>query len=177
MDNVLCAILFVALAGISLTAVALVSIIVRTRNASVQAGATRLSQLNPPEYRSVGYLFLSFLWCVIGLLLALVFSLVVSLAISIGGTNSSWYWAITILNGVLIGLVLILVLSFLYAGAGHLLRSMLSQEGALIRQFFPPIRHYEELIVRFGDYMTRGLFQRRTRQGNSNSESDTDEGD
>ncbi|MFC1966176.1 hypothetical protein ACFLWI_04435 [Chloroflexota bacterium] len=158
-NNGLFATLFVALAGISISTVALVSVILRYSGKESEEEnsqkASKLSEL-PPFKQCVGRLYLSFASSLVGLLFSLIFS----------GVNSLWgnHWVITTINLILLLLPLVISLAFMYTGAGELLRSILDVKGSLIKEgapekFKPVLQLIGNIIAKFGNYIARGFFK------------------
>jgi hypothetical protein len=140
---------FAILAGLSLTASALLFVAGRRNAADAQVKGARLSELEPPEYRGTGYLVLAFGWSLVGLVFSFILGAI--------GTRFLGSPVLVILSL----LCFLLTLYFLYVGGGTLLRAVTGQEGGVVRRFFPPMRYIDILIaVRFGDLLTAGLFRR-----------------
>ena len=138
---------FAILAGLSLTAAALLFIAGKRTAAEPQVIDTKLSRLEPIEYRSTAYLALAFSWSMFGLVLSFIFA-------AIGPS----FWGSLILV-ILSLLCLLFTLCFLYTGGGTLLCAVTGHKGGLVPWFFPPMRHIDSLIVRFGDLLAAGLFR------------------
>lgn len=138
---------FAILAGLSLTAAALLFVAGKRNIAEPQVTGAKLSELEPPEYRSTGYLVLAFGWSMLGLVFSFIFSAI--------GTGGFWGLILVILSLP----CFLLTLCFLYAGGGTLLRAVTGQKGGVVCWFFPPMRYIDILIVRFGDWLTAGLFR------------------
>ncbi len=138
---------FAILAGLSLMVAALLFVTGKRDAAEPQVKGTRLSELEPPEYRSTAYLVLAFGWSMFGLVLGFIFA-------AIGPS----FWGSLILV-ILLLLCLLFTLCFLYTGGGTLLRAVTGQKGGLVPWFFPPMRHIDSLIVRFGDLLAAGFFR------------------
>jgi len=138
---------FAILAGLSLTAAALLFIAGKRTAAEPQVIDTKLSRLEPIEYRSTAYLALAFSWSLFGLVLSFIFA-------AIGPS----FWGSLILV-ILSLLCLLFTLCFLYTGGGTLLCAVTGHKGGLVPWFFPPMRHIDSLIVRFGDLLAAGLFR------------------
>ncbi len=138
---------FAILAGLSLTAAALLFVAGKRSAAGPQVTGTKLSELEPNEYRGTGYLVLAFGWSIFGLVLSFIFGAI--------GTRFLGSLVLVILSL----LCLVFTLCFLYAGGGTLLRAVTGQRGGGVPWFFPPMRYIDTLIVRFGDLLTAGLFR------------------
>jgi len=138
---------FAILAGLSLMVAALLFVTGKRDAADIQVKGTRLSELEPPEYRSTAYLVLAFGWSMVGLVLSFVFA-----AISPSFPGS-------LILVILSLLCLLFTLCFLYAGGDTLLHAVTGQKGKLVPWFFPPMRHIDTLIMHFGDLLAAGLFR------------------
>lgn len=135
---------FAILAGLSLTVAGLLFVAGR-RDAARLPQDTKLSRLEPTEYRATGYLVLAFGWSMFGLVLSLIF----------GTIGASAYWSLV---HVILSLpCLIFTLCFLYAGGATFLHAVTVQKGRLVPWFFPATRHIDILIMRFGDLLTTGF--------------------
>ena len=137
---------FAILAGLSLTAAALLFVAGKHNAAEPQAKGTKLSELEPTEYRGTGYLVLASVWSIFGLILGFIF-----------GAIGASFWGRLILI-ILSLLCLLFALCFLYAGGGTLLRAATGQKGGFMRWFFPT-QPFDTPIERLGDLFTRGLFR------------------
>ena len=137
---------FAILAGLSLTAAGLLFVAGRYNAAAPLVEGTKLSGLEPPEYRSTGYLVLAFGWSMFGLVLGFIFAAI--------GARAHW----SLIHVILSLSCLIFTLCFLYAGGVTLLHAMTGQKGRLVRWSFPPMRYIDILIVQFGDLLTAGFF-------------------
>ncbi len=138
---------FAILAGFSLTAAALLFVAGKRNIAEPQVTGAKLSELEPPEYRGTGYLVLAFGWSIFGLILSFVF----------GAIGTRFFGSLILV--ILSLLCLLFTLCFLYAGGGTLLHAVRGQRGEFVCWFFPPMRYIDILIVRFGDWLTTGLFR------------------
>lgn len=138
---------FAVLAGLSLTAAALLFVAGKRNTAEAQVRGTKLSQLEPLEYRSTGYLLLAFGSSIAGLVLGFIFG-------AIGA--SPWGRLILV---ILLLLCLLLTLCFLYAGGGTLLRAVTGQKGGALNWFFPA-QPLDTLLRWLGDLFTIGLFRK-----------------
>jgi len=138
---------FAVLAGLSLTAAALLFVAGKRNVAEPQVTGAKLSELEPTEYRGTGYLVLAFGWSMFGLILSFVF----------GAIGAGFFGSLILV--ILSLLCLVFTLCFLYAGGGTLLRAVTGQEGGVVRWFFPPMRYIDTLITWFGDLLTAGLFR------------------
>ena len=138
---------FAILAGLSLTAAAVLFFAGKRGAAALRVKSSKLSQVEPPEYRGTGYLILAFGCSLVGLVLSFVFA-----AINPGFLGSLSFIILSLL-------CFVFTLCFLYAGAGTLLRAVTGQKGGIVRWFFPPMRYVDTLIMQFGDWLTAGLFR------------------
>ena len=138
---------FAILAGLSLTVAALLFVAGKRNATEPQVKGTRLSTVEPIEYRATGYLVLAFGWSIFGLVLGFIFG-----AISAGFVGS-------LILVILSLLCFLFTLCFLYAGGGTLLRAATGHEGGVVRSFFPPMQYIDTLIVQFGDLLTTGRFR------------------
>lgn len=138
---------FAVLAGFSLTAAALLFVAGKRSAVNPEVRGAKLSELEPPEYRGTGYLVLAFVWSMFGLIFSFIF----------GAVGTGGFWSLILV--ILCLPCFLLTLCFLYAGGGTLLRAVTGQEGGVVRWFFPPMRYIDILIVRFGDWLTAGLFR------------------
>jgi len=139
---------FAILAGFSLTVAALLFVAGKRNVAEPQVTGTKLSELEPTEYRGTGYLVLAFGWSMFGLILSFVFGAI--------GTGGFW----SLIPAIVLSLLcLLFTLCFLYAGGGTLLRAVTGQKGRITPFFFPFMGPIDTLIVRFGDLLTAGLFR------------------
>ena len=133
---------FAILAGLSLTAAGLLFIAGRYSAAGPLVEDTKLSSLEPTEYRATGYLVLAFGWSMVGLVLGFIFGTI--------GAAVSW----SLVHVILSLPCLIFTLSFLYAGGATFLHAVTAHKGRPVSWFFPPMRHVDILIMRFGDLLT-----------------------
>ena len=171
-DNSLFVTIFLALAGISIAAVALISLLIKYPGSqeaedNVQK-PTKLSELTPYK-QSVGLLFLSFAFCVAGLLLSLLFSGINGL-INLGNS-----WVIKTFNLVLLLTLLIFSLAFIYAAAGDLLRSILNLKGGLLLGIAPKflkglLYFMNNNISKIADLLTAWLFKGITKENNKDTD-------
>ena len=138
---------FAVLAGLSLTAAALLFVAGKRNIAEPRVTGTKLSELEPIEHRGTGYLVLAFGLSMLGLIFSFVFGAI--------GTKSFGSLIFIILSL----LCLLFTLCFLYAGGGTLLRAVTGEEGGVVRRFFPFMKHVDPLIEWFGDWVTAGLFR------------------
>jgi hypothetical protein len=138
---------FAVLAGLSLTAAALLFVAGRRNAVEPQARGARLSQLEPTEYRGTGYLVLAFGWSIVGLILSFIFAVI----------GASFLGKLLLVS--LLLLCLLFTLCFLYAGGGTLFRAVTGQKGRIMYFFFPFMGPIDNLIARFGDLLTAGLFR------------------
>jgi len=136
---------FAILAGLSLTAAGLLFVAGRCNTAAPLAEGSKLSGLEPPEYRGTGYLVLAFGWSMFGLVLGFIFVAI--------GAGAHW----SLIHVILSLSCLIFTLCFLYAGGVTLLHAVTGQKGRLVRWSFPPMRYIDILIVQFGDLLSAGL--------------------
>ncbi len=146
-SNLLSPTFFGTLAGLSLAAATMLFGAGKSRGRNKQGQANRLSELEPKEYKGAGYLILSFGWSMFGLISVFVFN-----AVSDG-----------LLRNIVVFLSLVwlvFALCFFYAGAGELLRAVTGQKGGVVRKFFPPMRYIDDLIIKFGDFLSSGVFRR-----------------
>jgi hypothetical protein len=138
---------FAILAGLSLTAAGLLFVGGRYNAAAPLVEDTKLSSLEPTEYRATGYLVLAFGWSIFGLVLGLIF----------GTIGARAYWSLT---HIILSLpCLVLTLCFLYAGGATLLHAVIVQKGRPVPWFFPPMRYIDILIMRFGDLLTTAFLK------------------
>ena len=178
LDSLLSPALFLTLAGLSLTAAALLyvaSIRRHDEHKTDYTKFTRLSELLPRESRGAGYLLVAFGWFMLSFLSFSFFRWI--------GAGSFTCLGMEIADKVFTLLFLFLGLCFLWAGAGDLLRAVTSSRGGVFQSLAK--RLYlswlwkifyivvERLVVQgFGDWLTRGLSegnslkQRRHRDGN-----------
>lgn len=138
---------FAILAGLSLTAAALLFVAGKRNIAEPQVTGAKLSELEPIEHRGTAYLVLAFGCSMFGLIFSFVFGAI--------GTKSFGSRIFIILSLP----CLVFTLCFLYAGGGTLLRAVTGQKGGVVRRFFPFMKHVDPLIERFGDWVTAGLFR------------------
>jgi len=136
---------FAALAGLSLAAAAL--LFVAGKRSAAEPQGTKLSTLEPTEYKGTGYLVLAFGWSIFGLVLGFIF----------GAIDTGSFWSLILV--ILSLLCLLFTLCFLYAGGGTLLCAATGQKGGAVRWFFPFTQPIDTLIVWFGDLLTTGLFR------------------
>lgn len=137
---------FAILAGLSLMAAGLLFVAGRRDTAAPLVKGSKLSVLEPPEYRSTGYLVLAFGWSMFGLILGFIFAAI--------GARAHW----SLVHVILSLPCLIFTLCFLYAGGVTLLHAVTGQKGRLVRWSFLPMRYVDILIVQFGDLLTVRLF-------------------
>ena len=128
---------FAILAGFSLMTAALLFFAGKRDAAASQVKSDKLSQVEPPEYRSAGYLVLAFGWSIFGLALGFIFA-----AISPGFLGSLLFVILSLF-------CLLFALCFFYAGGSTMLSAVTGQR----------VRHINTLIMRFGDLLTAGLFR------------------
>ncbi len=143
---------FAILAGLSLTAAAFLFVAGTHNAAGPYVTGTKLSELEPTEYRGTGYLVLTFVCSMIGLILSFIFA---AIGTSFGGS---------LICVILLLLFFIFTLCFLYAGGGTLFGVVTGQWGRVTYWFFPFMRYIDTAIVRFGDLITTGLFRLPRRQ-------------
>lgn len=158
--------LFVALIGISVAAVALISLRLKTERRRPKPKCSRISDLDPPIYRSVGYVFLAFFCSLCGLAFALSLPAAAGIITLISGSDPLACSVFTVLQWivgwVLVPIFLFLVLAFLYIGAGHLFSVTLRQgepTGTLLSRV-PGSSRLTDLVVKIGDWIARDLFPR-----------------
>jgi len=142
---------FAILAGLSLTAAALLFVAGRHNAADSQVTGIKLSELEPTEYRGTGYLILAFGCSMIGLVLSFIFAAI----------STSFVGSLSFV--ILLLLFFIFTLCFLYAGGGTLFRAATGQKGGVVYWFFPFMRYIDTAIARFGDLITTGLFRQSWR--------------
>lgn len=133
---------FAILAGLSLTAAGLLFVAGRYNAAAPLVEDTKLSRLEPTEYRATGYLVLAFGWSIFGLILGFIF----------GSIGAAAYWSL--IHVILSLPCLVFTLCFLYAGGATFLHAVTIQKGGLVPWFFSPMRYIDILIMRFGDLLT-----------------------
>jgi hypothetical protein len=138
---------FAILAGLSLTAAALLFVAGKRDVVESQVKGTKLSELEPTGYRGTGYLLLAFGWSMFGLVLGFIFAAI--------GTRVFGSLILVILSL----LCLLFTLCFLYAGGGALFRAVTAQKGTIAHFFFPFMGPIDNRIVRFGDFLTADLFR------------------
>ena len=138
---------FAILAGLSLTAAALLFVASKRNATKPQVIGTKLSQLEPIECRGTGYLVLASAWSMFGLVLGFIF----------GAIGASFLGRLILV--ILSLLCLLFTLCFLYAGGGTLLRAVAGQEGRIVRWSFPSMEPIDYLIMQLGDLFTIGLFR------------------
>jgi len=138
---------FAILAGLSLTAAALLFVAGKHSAVNPEVRVAKLSELEPIEHRGTGYLVLAFGLSMLGLIFSFVF----------GAIGTRFFGSLILV--ILSLLCLLFTLCFLYAGGGTLLRAVTGQEGGVVRRFFPFMKHVDPLIERFGDWVTAGLFR------------------
>jgi hypothetical protein len=164
LDTKLCATLFVALTGISVGGVALISLYFkRTEKTNTEITGSKLSKLNPAEYQSIGYVFIAFACSLAGLLVTLFFSVVIGITIDITGSIPTW---VNYLGVILVFIILVITLAFLYMGIGHLFNVTIrphEPRGTLLSEV-PGIKYLNWLMVKIGDLLTRGLFRTEEKQ-------------
>jgi hypothetical protein len=136
---------FAVLAGLSLTAAALLFVAGKRNAAEPQVTGNKLSKIEPIEYRGAGYLILAFFCSISGLTLSLIFTAIV--------TGAFWSLILVILSL----LCLLFTLCLLCAGGGTLLRAVIGRRGRVARRFYPRMHHIDTLIARFGNLLTAGL--------------------
>lgn len=136
---------FAILAGLTLIAAALCFVV--SKRSPERPQGTKLSDLEPTEYRSTGYLIFAFSWSMIGLVLGFILGVI--------GTGFLGNLVLVILSL----LCLLFTLCFLYAGGGTLLHAVTGQNGGVVYWFFPFMRSVDTLIVRFGDLLAEGIFR------------------
>jgi len=129
---------FAILAGFSLVAAVALLFAGKRDAAASQVKSNKLSQVEPPEYRSSGYLVLAFGWSILGLVLGFIFA-----AINPGFSGSLLFVILSLL-------CLLFTLCFLYAGGDTMLSAVTGQR----------VRYINTLIMRFGDLLTAGLIRR-----------------
>jgi len=142
---------FAILAGLSLTAAALLFVASTHNAADSQVTGTKLSELEPTGYRGTGYLVLAFGCSVIGLVLSFIFAVI------------STRFVGSLIFVILLLLFFIFTLCFLYAGGGTLFSAVTGQKGGVVYWFFPFMRYIDTTIARFGDLITTGLFRQSWR--------------
>ena len=142
---------FAILAGLSLTAAALLFVAGRHNAADSQVTGTKLSELEPTGYRGTGYLVLAFGCSMIGLVLSFIFAVI----------STSFVGSLIFV--ILLLLFFIFTLCFLYAGGGTLFSAVAGQKGVVVYWFFPFMRYIDTTIARFGDLITTGLFRQSWR--------------
>ncbi|MFC1965696.1 hypothetical protein ACFLWI_01940 [Chloroflexota bacterium] len=161
--------LFVALAGISLTLVALISILLRYPDKlepeKEKRKPLKLSEMSSYK-QTVGLLFLSFTSCLIGLILSLVFSGINEIMAEHSAGDSWW---LTMLNLLFVLLPLFAALCLMYAAAGALLREILGLRGSYLNgsvlmgitpSLWKPVLDWFNIRqARAADYLTKGLFE------------------
>jgi len=138
---------FAVLAGLSLTAAALLFVAGKSNTAEPQVMGLKLSELEPPEYRGTAYLILAFGWSMLGLILGFIFGAIG--AVFLGN----------LILAILSLLCLVFTLCFLYAGGGTLLLAVTGQKDGAVRWLFPLMEPIDALIIWFGDLLTAGLFR------------------
>gem|GEM_PF-2373697 len=138
---------FAILAGLSLTAAAVLFIAAKRNITDTQVKGVKLSKLEPPEYRGTAYLVLAFGWSIFGLILSFIFAAV-----------SPRVWGMVLLVSLSL-LCLLFTLCFLCAGGGVLLRVVTEREGGTAYWFFSPVRYIDPVVVWFGDLLTTGVFR------------------
>lgn len=160
LDTQLCTVLFIALIGVSVAAVALISLRLKKEGIETKVEGSKISDLNPPEYQSVGYVFLAFLCSLIGLVVTLLFSVATGIIVDISGFYSAWYRVVNVLAWILLPIILFLVLAFLYVGVGHLfsMTLMSGEPSGTLLGWLPGSKYLRRLVVRIGDFIARRLF-------------------
>jgi hypothetical protein len=138
---------FAVLAGLSLTAAALLFVAGKHNTLDMRVRGTKLSTLEPTEYRGTAYLVLAFGWSIVGLVLSFIFA-----------TIGASFLAKLLLVSLSL-LCLLFTLCFLYAGGGTLFHAITGKKGRIIYFFFPFMEPIDNLIARFGDLLTVGLFR------------------
>lgn len=136
LDNFFFAQIFGPLAGISLTAIALLALNPNFRDISRNKLAKQISELSSLQ-NSVLFLAISFIFSLSGLVLSLLFSWLISLF----GPLS----VIVILNDILVILCLITVVLLLYSATLNLIRELLLQKGDIIGNLFLRSNSYKEI--------------------------------
>ena len=136
---------FAILAGLTLI-VAVLLFVVGKRSAARPQG-TKLSNLEPTEYRGTAYLIFAFGWSMIGLVLGFILGVI--------GTGFLGNLVLVILSL----LCLLFTLCFLYAVGGTLFHAVTGQNGGVVYWFFPFMRSVDKMIVRFGDLLAIGIFR------------------
>ena len=159
LDIQLCTILFVTLMGVSIAGVALISLRLKAEGTKPEETVSKLSELKPPEYQSVGFVFLAF----IGSLFGLVGTLAYSVLIGIFGSNSILCTVFNTLAWIGVPILVILVLTYLYIGVGHLFSMTLisGQPRGTILGRVPGSKCFTRLAVNIGDIITSDLFPQK----------------
>ena len=159
--------LFVALIGISVAAVALISLRLKIERRRPKPRGSRISDLEPPIYRSVGYVFLAFFCSLVGLGFSLLLAVAARILTVICGSDSLACSVFTVFQWIvgwgLVPLTLFLVLAFLYIGVGHLFNMTLRQgrpTGTMLSRVRGS-RRLTDLVVKIGDRIARDLFPNR----------------
>jgi hypothetical protein len=167
LENLLSPTLLLTLAALSLTAATILWVAAgrkpnkaKTKNQTID----RLSTLQPPEYRGTAYLILSFGWFLLDFVFFAFFRLI--------GAGTFHFIVLEIADKAIIFLLFFFGLCFLYAGAGDLLRAVTGREGGVIYHLGPRWMVFLEwpkrlavlvvedlVIIRLGNYITRGLFK------------------
>ncbi len=152
LDSMLFPSLFAVLAGISLIGAALLFVMGKYGGAEIRVESTRLSDLEPSEYRVAAYFILSSGWGVLGLVLTLV-----SGATGVGSAGNSVLLILSLL-------CLVFLLCFLYAAGCVLLHTLVGRTDGPVAWFFPATRHFDSLIVRFGDLLLSGIYAKPSQE-------------
>ncbi len=143
--------LFAILAAISLVGAALLLVMGKYSGAGVRVESARLSDLEPSEYRVAAYLILASGWGALGLVLALIS----------GATDPGSAGNLVLL--ILSLLCLVFLLCFLYAAGCTLLHTLVGRTDGPVAWFFPATRHFDSLVVRFGDLLLSGIYAKPSR--------------
>ena len=138
---------FAILAGLSLSAAALLFVAGKRNVTEPQARGTKLSELEPVEYRGTGYLVWASFWSIAGIILGFIF----------GAVGASFLGRLVLV--ILSLFCLLFTLCFLYAGGGTLLHTATGQKGRITQFFFVFMTPIDNLIIGFGDLLTAGLFR------------------
>lgn len=138
--------LFAILSGISLIGSALLFVMGKYGGAEMRVQHAKLSDLEPSEFRVAAYLVLASGWGVVGLVLTLI--------AGVSGTGSAFGLVLIVLAS----FCLVVVLCFLYAAGCTLLHTLVGRTDGPVAWFFPATRHFDSLIVRFGDLLLSGIY-------------------
>ncbi|MCD6600196.1 MAG: hypothetical protein J7L19_06500 [Dehalococcoidia bacterium] len=160
LDTELCAVLFITLIGVSVAAVALISLLLKNKGGPPKIKGSKLSDLKPDKYQSVGYVFLAFSFSLVGLVVTLLSSVVTGIIVHISGFCSTWYIVANVLAWISVSIILFLVLAFLYVGVGHLFNMTIMSDkpkGTLLGGL-PCSKCLRKLVVWTGNVVSRGLF-------------------